>query len=368
MVDIQDARATAAQGAYDKAYAAPWAEQGKQYTPPDFLPILESAPVRSVWARARNIANAEKAAGRLPYDYQFPKDAGGKTLPDTRAVDYIKQALDDKVSALYRAGRNKEAMATKAVRDKMKDIADDLNPLYKEARAIYAGPSQSLDMMAKGRDFVKGEAFYTAREIADMTPADRAFFREGVNQRVTDMVKSKREGADKVAMLLRTPGMREKLTPRAYAQWMREMLGEEKMHRTLRQLGGSPTQERLETSADLGPGGSLIRDIVWGAKGNPFAQMRMFGHAASGLKGPPREAVAEALAPVFSMNPAEQQAILQMVKQMTPAAGVQSALPPLAGQLTASQAHRPGMQESMLLPLALYEELLAPAYAKTPQR
>ncbi len=367
LVDIQDARATAAQPLYDKAYAAEWAEQGVNYTPQDLLPIIESAPVKRLWSAARRLAESDKVSGRAPADYNFPK-IDDDILPDTRAVDYIKQVMDDKVTALYKGGHNKEAASMKGVRDKMKDIADDLNPLYKEARAAWAGPSQSLDMMTKGRDFVKGEAFYTAREITDMTPADRAFFREGVNQRVTDMVKRKKEGADKVADLLRTPAMREKMaatfeTPQAYKHWLREMLGEEKMNKTLQQLRGSPTAERLETASDFS--GGLLRDVIWGAKGNPFAQMRMFGHAAKGFKGPPREAVAEALAPVFSMAPAEQQAILKMVQQLTPVAGAQTALSPLAGQLTASQAHRPGMQRAALLPLALYEEL---APSATPRR
>ena len=359
IVDIQDARATAAQPLYDKAYAAEWAEQGVNYTPQDLLPIIESAPAKRLWATARRMVESDKVSGRAPADYNFPK-LGDDVLPDTRAVDYIKQTLDDRVTALYNAGRGTEARTVEGVRNKLKEVADDLNPFYKEARAAWAGPSQALDMMAKGRDFVKGEAFYTAREITNMTPADRAFFREGVNQRITDMVKRKKEGADKVADLLRTPAMREKMaatfeTPRAYKQWLREMLGEEKMNKTLQQLRGSPTAERLETGSDLS--GSVLRDVIWGAKGNPFAQMRMFGHAAKGLKGPPREAVAEALAPVFSMAPAEQQAILQMVQRLTPVAGAQTALPPLAGQLAASQAHRPGMQKAALLPLALYDEL-----------
>ena len=177
IVDIQDARATAAQPLYDAAYAAKWADQGNQYTPQDFLPVLKSDVIRGVWAKARRMATADKASGRIPADYKFPStliEGRASTIPDTRAVDYIKQALDDRVTTLFKSGRNKEAMTLRGVRDKLKDIADDLNPLYKDARAAWAGPSQSLDMMAKGRDFVKGEAVYTAREICTMTPAELA--------------------------------------------------------------------------------------------------------------------------------------------------------------------------------------------------
>ena len=199
------------------------------------------------------------------------------------------------------------------------------------------------------------------REIADMTDADRVFFREGVNQKVTDMVKRKKVGADKVADLLEVPAMSEKLeatfgSRRAYLQWQREMLGERKMNLTLQELRGSQTAERLETAADFN--GAVIRDLAWGAKGNVFAQMRLYGHLAGNLKGPPRTAVAEALAPMFSNDRIEQQAFLALVKRMGPVAGAASGGPPLLGTLAAGQAYRPEFQTAVGGPIAVAVEQL----------
>lgn len=397
--DLMDARETAASPFYEEAYKA-----NQSMMTPEISRILETPNGR----RALRIAATKMRNDRSRLGEQGPEltvaareaAARGQMKPveggvmkglNLRTLDYVKRAMDDQIQVLRKAGRRDDARILRNSKNDMlqeMDAADvtrteqtigwagtprgaDNPGAYQNARRIYAGHSESLESLEKGRNFIKGDVEVTTRDIADMTPADRAFFREGVNQRVTDLVKSKREGADKVAALLRTPAMREKLaatfeSPRAYAQWMREMLGEEKMGRTLRQLGGSPTAERLETSSDFS--GALLRDVIWGAKGNPFAQMRMFGHAASGLKGPPREAVAEALAPMFTNDPAKQQAFLAMIQRMTAPAGAQAGLPPLLGQLAASQGYRPGIQEGAVgIPLALYEELIKTAQGGSPQ-
>ena len=134
------------------------------------------------------------------------------------------------------------------------------------------------------------------------------------------------------------------------------------MNLTLQQLRGSQTAERLETAADFNS--ALIRDLAWGAKGNVFAQMRLYGHLAGNLKGPPREAIAEALAPMFSNDRVEQQAFLALVKRMEPVAGIASGGPPLLGTLAAGQAYRPEIQAAIGGPMAVaVEQLLSVSQA-----
>ena len=363
VTDLMDARATASKAAYDKAFANDWLQEGAGGSRvEDLLPLLKSDPVKSAWAKAQRMAESERVAGVLPADYRMPKSLEGDVLPDTRAVDYVKQALDDKVSALFRAGKGREANAIKAVRDRLKDIADDLNPDYAAARRIYAGPSQSLEMLERGKSFAKGDADFTQAQISEMSPADRAFFREGVSKAVSDVLAGKREGADKVAIMLRVPGMRDKLaatfeSPAKFMGWVRKMLGEEKMVKTYQQLRGSPTAERLETSADLQQASrpSLLYDVMQAAQGSPFARIRLTNRASGAIRGNPREAVANELRNMFSTETAKQLELLSRARRAGPVAGLMRGLPGLVGAGAASQAHRPGMQGAVASPYLAYE-------------
>lgn len=352
--DLLLGRKNAAQAAYDAAYAAEWAPVGEGgATVEGLAALLKTDPVKRAWIAAQKLAETEKAVGVLASDYRFPA-FDGQEIPDTRAVDYIKQALDDRVTALFRAGRGKEANAVRGVRDKLKEIADDLNPLYKEARAVYEGPSHSLDMLKAGRDFTKGEAFYTAEEIAKMSPADKAFFREGVGQKIADIVKGKKEDADKVAALLRTPQMREKLaavfeSPAKYFKWLRQMLGEEKMNKTLRELRGSPTAERLQDQEGVTKPG-LLRDVIWAIGDNPFAKMRLYERVQSRVTAAPRERVAAELANLFSDDPEMQALVLNAAKRAAPVAGLKQAIPAAIGQAGAAQSYRPEAKAAVTMP------------------
>lgn len=387
--DLMDARQTAAGPLYEAAYKA-----NPAMMTPEISRILETpAGRKALRVAATKIRNDRGLLGKTDPEMttaareaaalgQMKPVKGGVTKGlKLRTLDYVKKALDDQITVLTKAGRRDDARIIRNLKNDLlreMDAADvtrtmqtktwagtprgaDKPGAYQQARRTYAGHSESLEALEKGRNFIKGDVEVTAREIADMTDADRAFFREGVNQKVTDMVKRKKVGADKVADLLEVPAMREKLestfgSRRAYMQWQREMLAERKMNLTLQQLRGSQTAERLETASDFNS--ALIRDLAWGAKGNVFAQMRLYGHLAGSLKGPPREAVAEAIAPMFSNDRAEQQAFLALVKRLEPVAGAVSGGPPLLGQLAAGQAYRPELQGTVGGAVALALEQL----------
>ena len=393
--DLMDARATAAGPVYEKAYKA-----NPSMMTLEISRILETPAgnkaLRTAATKMRN--DRSRLGGQDKELTAAARDAArwGKIKPvkggvtkglSLRTLDYVKRSLDDQIAVLSKAGRRDDARIIRNMKNNLlqeMDAADvtktvqtktwagtpqgaDKPGAYQQARRTYAGHSESLEALEKGRNFIKGDVEVTAREIADMTDADRAFFREGVNQKVADMVKRKKVGADKVADLLEVPAMREKLeatfgSRRAYLQWQREMLGERKMNLTLQELRGSQTAERLETAADFNS--ALIRDLAWGAKGNVFAQMRLYGHLAGNLKGPPREAVADALAPMFSKDRVEQQAFLALVKRMEPVAGAASGGPPLLGTLAAGQAYRPEIQAAVGGPIAVaVEQLLSVSQA-----
>jgi hypothetical protein len=216
-----------------------------------------------------------------------------------------------------------------------------------------------------------GDAEVLETAVSKMTNSQKEFFREGVYRHLAGMVRGKKEGVDKVAQLLRTPDVREKLAsviddPSKYIGWARRLLGEEKMNKTLRELGGSPSAERLEEGLNLsGSKANLFRDLLWGAKGNVFAQMRLFGHAAKGTARPPppREAVADELAPLISNKLDDAMDLLRASVDMRAPAGMRAALPPLIATGAAQQMSGPDAQEFALLGPFLLAELLETSQA-----
>jgi hypothetical protein len=365
LADIMDARATAAKPMYDIAYRA-----NREMMSPEISAILETpAGRKALKIAAKMMRNDRSFLGPLDPEMtaalREAVDLGKATaVPGgvakglrLRTLDYVKQALDGMVTVAYKKGGGHGGILA-GLRDDFRaalDKADvtapgDMPGAYRAARDIWAGSSHAMDTMEAGRKFMQEEAELTAMKMAKMVPGDKVFFKEGALEAASARIKSMKEGADKTAVALRTPAMFEKLgtvfdNPAEFHRWVRKTLGEEKMHKTFRELGGSPTAERLEEAANVG-GGGTIRDLLWGAKGNVFSQMRLMQQATQGVRsmagGPPRTAVADELSRML-VSPQGSRAALDAVRAAAPVAGARMAVPPALGAAAATQAYRPGL-------------------------
>ena len=381
--DIAHARSTAAEPVYKKAYDA-----NKSMMSQEISRILETpAGKTALREAARMMRNDRRFLGPLDPEMtaalrEAVQLGKSKAVPggvaaglSLRTLDYVKRALDDKVNRLYKAGSNTEAQIIKDLRNGFRSALDKADTTvgadgapgsYAAARGIWSGHSRALEMMEDGRKFMIGDAEVLETAVSKMTNSQKEFFREGVYRHLAGLVRGKKEGVDKVAQLLRTPDVREKMAsviddPSKYIGWARRLLGEEKMNKTLRELGGSPTGERLEEAANLtGNKSSLLRDLLWGAKGNVFAQQRLFMHAARGTarQPPPREAVADELAPLISNKLDDAMDLLRASVDMRTPSMMRTGLPPLVATGAAQQMSGPDAQELALLGPILLAELL----------
>lgn len=255
--DLIQQRKTAAKPLYDAAY-----EKGGAGVWSDTLDDLVQRPTMAkAWKEAA--ASAADEGDRLPQIFKTD-DAGNivdvETIPNLKVWDYIKRGLDDVVL------KNQDAVTGKltpeglrAVRMKEALLAelDDLVPEYAQARASFAGPSQSLDAVKLGRDFFKGRLEDMRAQVARLPASEREFFKVGVMEAIRERVGNKGDMANIAQALRGTPNLRERLMlafdDGAEAdKFMRLLARERDMTANYgAAIRGSPTSPRERISADM---------------------------------------------------------------------------------------------------------------------
>jgi hypothetical protein len=149
-------------------------------------------------ARGFQIQRLEATARGEPFD---PRQmgvtfnaAGDPVLvgrPNMRVLDMVKAGLDDILEG-YRDGTtgrlnlDRTGKAIDEFRRSYVNTLDDLNPDYKAARQAWAGPSQSRDALAAGREALRGDPEQVARRLQSMPEGDKDFFRAGMLRDLQD--------------------------------------------------------------------------------------------------------------------------------------------------------------------------------------
>ena len=123
------------------------------------------------------------------------------TLPDDlatleslpiRALDYMKQGIDEIVERLGITDRTVARKQIRALNNLLRPALDDAStatPVYGEARAAWEGFSQSLDALADGADnFLRKTPETIRRELTAFRPRDQDFYRLCALQNIRDMV------------------------------------------------------------------------------------------------------------------------------------------------------------------------------------
>lgn len=237
-------------------------------------------------------------------------------VPNLRTLDAIKRGLDDTLEQ-YRdkmTGRLVLDERGRAIEGVRKSLVSELDNLtggaegpYAQARASWAGPSQSMDAMARGNQFVNQDPRVLAEMVAKMSPSDQGFFRIGVADKVREIVSRVQDGADATRRLFGNDRIRSQLRAvfpddASFASFQKEMEREALFARTRNQVtGNSRTAYRTAGQEDMGldPAGPVGNAIM----GN-------FGSAATDaarqiarlLKRPPRAVADQAAEPLFAQG------------------------------------------------------------------
>lgn len=201
--ELQSVRRNVASPLYEQAF-----ERGVEHT--DELERVFSglrAAYPNAWKEARRQGVLQAVADGAEVD---PRVFGSATRPSLEGWQAVKEWMDDRASALARAGNNKAAANVTSLKNRLLRELDRQNPTYGEARALWAGTKQFEDMMEEGAKFLRNSSSVTMNKLKNMTPADREAYRVGVAQSLEDAIERMGDTHD-VAKLFRKEGMRRKL-------------------------------------------------------------------------------------------------------------------------------------------------------------
>ena len=241
---------------------------------PFFRNLLQSGPGNQLLGRARQIAALEQARGATPVNLMEPLlDAEGNlrtaTIPNFRAMDYVKQAADDMVAQYTDpvTGRIQGPVGhqwdqlRRAIVGNLDEAAAGTGAngenLYQAARNAYAGPSRMIEAMNEGRQFFSnGRAEDAIAAFNQLPQAEQDAFRIGAANDLIGKLGNKADGNNAYNLIANSPNKRSKLQAlfpdEATFNRFLEMAGRENtMFRNAQKvMGGSPTASRLAEQAD----------------------------------------------------------------------------------------------------------------------
>lgn len=290
-------RATKAAPLYDEAY------KGNQNIQSNVIDrILETDDGQKALKFAAHRMNNDMALMGVPDKElaeqarlvgQYPKGGISSGLK-LRTLDLVKQGLDDQYAVL--AG--KEPGAAKSVDNLRKGLLAELDKLdltkigdnrgkYALAREAYAGPSQSMEALEAGKDFIQNRSV-NPKTLQDMSEDDKGFFRIGVAQKMRDALENTPDAADSVKRIFGSPAKRKALesafpSKEAFEDFEKTVNHESKFFENYAKVTrGSHTFEKFAAARDAGIPVSLD-DIMTGSaalSGHTGAQLGLIARGA----------------------------------------------------------------------------------------
>lgn len=274
---MQQSRANAAAPLYKKAY-----EANQNIASPMIDRILSTPAGKQALTDAREqmqndmskmgVPDAEIAEQIKESGQAVPFKGGVASGLKLRTLDYVKRALYDQESVEARAGRKNAADIIKNLRQSLvsemdkADVTARAGPnstkpeggLYKQARAAYSGPSQSMDALEFGQNALKPGTSIdeNAARFKELNANDQEFARIGLAQSLRDMIGKKDVGTNAARTLARNPAIQSRVRPffrsdADYQKFMHSVTAEDNMfHAQMRTMGGSQTAERQGEDSD----------------------------------------------------------------------------------------------------------------------
>jgi hypothetical protein len=306
-------------------------------------PIMKEGLARGV--KLQRINNAMTGKPFNPEDAAITGlDKAGDPIiggvPNMQTLQTAKIGLDEMIEGSLKDGRpTKYTAALTGFKNRLLDQINSLNPAFKEANKVFAGPMSIRDAVGEGAD-----AAASNRRFADVLDEFRAKdpnIQQGYRIGYADRLNSQLESGQTPSQLLpRSQKGQIELNelsldqgplrpnprglpepgggrPPGEAPWRTFMNREDQMARTTQQaLGGSPTAENVADMTATSAAGKAANALL--ARLNP---REAWGHAWEGLKSAgrgetegQRTAIAKMLLLNSASDPAEYAALLQALR------------------------------------------------------
>lgn len=342
--DIGEKRASTAKANYGNAYDSVLEEtQG-------IKSVINNPAMKDIYEDAKEISKI--------MDTNFPENwESAKLLPTVELMDFMKQALDDRVSRAFRTGDNKLGGALITLRDKLKKEVDDQVPDYAKARSEYAGYSAALEAADQGKKFARAATDETATEdfgsiLKDMGTHELDAFRAGAASVLRDKVRGKATWTDVVSggdptqpfkSILFKDKLEKMIGKKGTDTFLRGVGGiesEMKMSRLAMELKGSQTGQRNVAGQAMDSPMQMASDVVGTKVGEPGSMMRVMGRITDKINAP-SSAVAKKYGNLFlSNNPVDRANAINML--MRPQTKLEQLSPALRGGLNVAGGYLGG--------------------------
>lgn len=242
---------------------------------------------------------------------------------DVRTLDYVKRALDDRISALYRKGANDKARVLSNLRGQMLTELDNTVPAFKAARDQFAGDSALRDALEAGKNFLNSDPRLVDKAVKGLTEGERTMYRMGALDAVRQAMDKAPDGADLTKRVFGNTTKRDLFkallnNDEAFNSLTQKMGAESRMVRTKNTIvGGSPTARIEAELADMSGGdlGQLTAAGAYAAKGNlPMVAVRLgnaINRRARGNAGKVADILSQKM--LLAPNTPEFQTLMQMI-------------------------------------------------------
>lgn len=237
---------------------------------PRLQQFIEDPSLRAGMARGYEIERLESLAEGRPFDptqmgIDLDNEGNIRVLrtPNMRVLHMGKMGLDAMIADERNeiTGRlSQRGVALDRVRRAYLQEIDGLDQqgIYRNARALWEGPSASMDAIRAGRGIFTSSPDEIAHEFAAMSPANQEFYRLGVADMIRERLMKTGFTGNDAAAIIKNPWMREQLRPifRSDADFDAFVSGvahESRMFGTRHEvMGNSATAKRVaeDTSAE----------------------------------------------------------------------------------------------------------------------
>lgn len=322
---LQDRRAQAARPLYERAWRI-------ELSPQEFASVsrfIDDPIGQDALRQGMRVVQIEHLARGQPFnpaDYGLTRGEGGNWVPaegatpNMRLMDAVKRGFDEIVEGFRdpvtgRLNLNQYGNAVNQARAAYRDELAGMFPPYRRALQAWAGPSQSLEAVQRGRQALRTDRDAVASAADRLSPSDQDFMRLGAGRAVSDMASDPARAPGAARRLLEDRQMQARLETLIPDQAQRETLLaalRQETHtaavdRAVSPRAGSQTARLMAGAEDMSvdpPGGVLMSLLDAGQRGGVGGAVSRAGsmlyRRGQGMNSSTADALAERL---FNMDP-----------------------------------------------------------------
>lgn len=243
-----------------KTLAAPLMDEARTIAIP-FTETLEQALLTPAGRRALSIAHNIAENEQQPFRQMFIDINGnGRRVPDVRAWEYIRQAMDDMIEAEIDPITKRMTSAGRAIYGLQKRMFDEVraaNTPYDESLKIWSGSHKLDNALEAGREILKQSPEATRRQMSTMSEADKRMFRMGVASAIRDKVSGANVMHNALFKFFSTKDNLANLKaafddPEQFKAFRQAMIAEARKRATYNALGNSTTTKQALDAKEAG--------------------------------------------------------------------------------------------------------------------